>query len=91
MAIKMESNDWTDRVFLNREGYSCDHPSVILMRLCDQEATNDPYSWRGGTRTMPTAHDHIIKNFDELRNGQVIDVRCILGEQLVPATPEIVR
>jgi hypothetical protein len=44
----------------------------------------DPYSWAGGARTMPTAHDYITKNFDTLKSGAVIDVEFITGETNTP-------
>ena len=40
-----------------------------------------PHNWRG--RTMVTAHDHIIKNWNQLEDGDVIDVEFILGETRV--------
>jgi hypothetical protein len=66
-----------------RSGYPQDGSSIMLMCLSDGRATNDPYSWpdRGmGMRTMGTAHDWIIDHYDELSDGDVVDVQVILGE-----------
>lgn len=46
-----------------------------------RESSADPYFWGG--RTMPAAHHYIAERFNDLRDGDVVDVRFILGE-----TPE---
>ena len=61
-----------------RSGYPENGSGIVLMRLSDQEATVDPYAWGG--RTMPTAHHYVYEHFDELEDGQVLDVRVVLGE-----------
>jgi hypothetical protein len=61
------------------------------MDLNDQDATNDPYSWgirNKGPRTFPVAHNWIIDHFDEISDGDVIDVEFILGETKQPKTTE---
>ena len=87
-----ERNDLAEYRFLRREGYPPDGSSITLMRLSDQKATNDPYEWTSltrDTRTMPHAHDYIIRNWDAIESGQVLDVRVILGEAEKPAHAEI--
>lgn len=59
---------------------------VVLMRLHDQRAAADPHEWGG--RTMPTAHEWLIQHFDEVSDGQVIDVEYILGETPEPKPPD---
>lgn len=84
--------DPTEARFLKREGYPEDGSSVMLMRLSDGKATNDPYEWGGlglGPRTMPNAHSYIIQNYDSLAHGQVVDVQVILGETATPKPAEI--
>lgn len=75
-----------ERYLLRRSGYPAD-PSDACVVLCrmeaggvDRNATYDPYAWGGGTRTFIVAHEYIIKHFDELTSGDVIDVEFILGE-----------
>ena len=80
---------YTARLYLLRRcGYACDgRPNVLLMRLDGSGmATNDPYEWGG--RTWPNAHRYIIEHWNELRDGDVIDVRFILGETPEPCTSE---
>ncbi len=94
--VAMECNGrWKDTVaywFLHyRSGYPEDGSSIMLMCLEDGRATNDPYEWgsRGmGLRTMPNAHNYIIEHWDELKEGDVVDVQFILGETTVAKKSE---
>ena len=61
-----------------RSGYPENGSGIVLMRLSDQKATVDPYEWGG--RTMPAAHHYVCEHFDELEDGQVLDVRVVLRE-----------
>jgi len=74
-------DDNSQRYLMRRCGYSCDGtPNVILTRLDgDGMATNDPYAWRG-SHTYANAHHFILDHWDELKDGDVIDVEFILGE-----------
>jgi len=68
------------RYFLRRCGYPEVAPyAILLTRLTGNgRATADPYEW--GDRTFTVAHNYICEHFDELRDGDVIDVEFILGE-----------
>lgn len=78
------------RYLLRRCGYPCDgRPNVILTRLDGNgQATNDPYAWGGGSRTMQTAHHYIIDNWETLKDGDVVDVSFILKETKAPKVSE---
>lgn len=89
LAIQMDPAGPIEEHFLWHCGYPRDSLGVVLMRLSDQQATSDPYGWRGDGRTMPAAHSWIIDQFDQLVAGQVVDVRVILGEADTPAPAEI--
>jgi len=84
LAIQMQAVNSIQAYYIHyRCGYPRDGGSIMLMRLQDGRATNDPFEWESlglGPRTMPVAHDHIIKNFAKLQDGDVIDVEFILGE-----------
>ena len=78
---------------MRRCGYPCDgQPNIILTRLDGDEthqgdqATNDPYARSG--RTWPVAHHWIIDHWDELNDGDVVDVEFALGEVLKPKISE---
>lgn len=54
-------------------------PCVYLIKLAIEQCACDPYSWGSGSRTMTVAHEYIQEHWDELRDGQVVDVEFILG------------
>ena len=82
-------DDGSQRWLMRRCGYPCDgRPNIILTRLDGGgHATNDPYDW-GGSRTYANAHNYIIEHWDELRDGDVVDVEFILGEKPVKKVSE---
>ena len=88
LAVDMNPSDDEQRYLLRRCGYACDgRPNVILTRLDGSgKATNDPYEWGG--RTYPVAHNYIIEHWDELKDGDVVDVSFILGESDKPKVSE---
>lgn len=57
-------------------------PLVIMTKLDakNEPANYSPYGWLLGSRTFPVAHSFIENNWDELKDGDVIDVEFILGE-----------
>ena len=95
IAVKMLPHCEPERYLLRRAGFNFADPSVIVCRMeasgVDRNATYDPYSWGGGSRTMTVAHDHIQKNFDALNSGDVIDVEFILNETQKPKVSERVE
>ena len=77
------------RYLLRRCGYPCDgRPNILMTRLAADGAPvwNDPYAWRG--RTFPVAHLYIIGHWEELADGDVVDVSFILGETAEPKRSE---
>ena len=81
LAVDMNPSDEAERYLLRRCGYPCDQePNIIITRLDGNgKATNDPYEWDG--RTYPVAHHWIIEHWNQLSNGDVVDVEFILGEK----------
>lgn len=74
------------RYLLSRAGYGNEPVCIIVGRLRGGTVSYDLYSW--GDRTMATAHDYINKHFNELKDGDVIDVEFILGETTTKKTSE---
>jgi hypothetical protein len=76
---------------LAKAGYGLTGSSecVVVGKLIGEECQYDCYSWKGGARTMPVAHNYIQKNFDTLKSGEVIDVEFILGETTTKKQSEI--
>ena len=96
LAMRMEPADEVEEAFNRRVGYPSN--SIVLMLYSGQQATSDPYDWGKfgyGGRTVPNVHHYLYnlthEKFDNLKNGQVIDVRVILEEQEEPARAEIWR
>ena len=85
LAIRTEADGPVEAAFLGREGHPRD--GVIMVRLADGRGCVDPYDW--GDRTHAVAHAYIIDAFEHLLDGQVVDVRVILGEAATPAAPEV--
>lgn len=75
---------------LRRAGYSCDptQPIVIFGYLRGGTCYYSPYDWGNGSRTMQAAHHYIAKHFDELKDGDVVDVEFISGEAESPKISE---
>ena len=89
LAIRMLAGNETQAYYLhNRCGYPRDGHSIMLMMLSDGKATNDPYEWQSGARTLPLAHLWIIDHFSELSDGDVVDVQFISGETKRPKISE---
>ena len=88
LAVDMNAENESQRYLLRRCGYPCDgHPNIILTNLNGSgKATNDPYEWGG--RTYLVAHNYIIDHWDELEDGDVVDVSFILGESKEPKVSE---
>ena len=88
LAVNMNPVGEHQRYLLRRCGYPCDgRANVILTRLDGNgKATNDPYEWGG--RTWPVAHTYIIEHWEELNDGDVVDVSFILGETEKPKVSE---
>ena len=63
---------------LNNSGIWSHNDIVILTHLDRNKSSMDPYEWND--RTMKTAHDYIVKNWEFINNSDVIDVEYILGE-----------
>lgn len=77
IAIRMVAANEAQRYLMARVGFQGE--GVVLMRLNDQGASSDPYAW-DNARTMPTAHEWLLAHFDEVSDGEVVDVEFILGE-----------
>lgn len=88
LAIQMVADNAIAAYYIHeRTGHPRDGTSIVLMRLNDMSAANDPYEW-SNSRTMGNAHHHICENFDSLSDGDVVDVSFILGETPQPKKSE---
>lgn len=87
IAIKMMPDGETaesrmpQRYLLRRCGYACDERNDVIFTRMDggsTKAPSDPYEWKD--RTMHVAHLHVVEKWDDLKDGDVIDVEFILKE-----------
>lgn len=78
MATLVEADNEEQRWLLARVGFvPTSYRHVILTRLSDQESHADHHDW---SRTLRVAHSHIREHFDDLADGDVVDVEHVLGE-----------
>lgn len=92
LAVDMNAPEKDQHYLLRRCGYPIDgRPNILLTRLDGSggRASNDPYYW--GDRTWAVAHNHIIDNWEQLRDGDVVDVSFILGETARKKTSEMIE
>lgn len=77
------------RYLLKADGYSGSQhePCIIMIDHQCRDANYDPYDWKN-PRTMGTAHQWIQGNWEEIKDGDVIDVEFILGETTVKKISE---
>lgn len=81
MAVQVSGADgW----LMRRAGF--EQPMVYLVALATERACYDPYNW--GNRTMANAHHWIAEHWDEVKDGDVVDVEYILGEVNQPKISE---
>lgn len=92
LAFRMKGSTPVERHYIHgHAGYPEDGSSIMLMRLSDGKATSDLYEWSAlgmGSCTMQNAHHFIEQHFDELADGEVVDVEYIRGETKSPKKPE---
>lgn len=79
-AALCEASNSGQHYLLRRAGYGPDSPRLVLFGYLEGRGHcyYDPYNW--GDRTKQTAHLYIQDHWDELKDGDVIDVEFILGE-----------
>lgn len=90
LAVNMVAGNPAQARLLAHAGYSLDGlPNIALTDLAanGRPTWNDPYAWSG--RTFPAAHHYIINNWNEIKDGDVIDVEFILGETTEKKTSEV--
>lgn len=90
MCIKLEPGNVADGYLLAMTGYGIraeKQSQVILMGKLstgDLKCTSSDHAGYPTVRTLPMAHHHIQKHWEELTSGDVIDVEFILGEVAEP-------
>src|SRR5262245_5099695 len=83
ICIKPIPVNEAQRYLLRRDGYRGDQDEgcVIYIDAQCRNVAYDPYDWPSNPRTHRVAHNYITEHWNELRDGDVIDVEYILGER----------
>jgi hypothetical protein len=78
------------RYLLRRAGFACDgHPIIVFTYMhAKGHAYYDPYDWPSNPRTMRVAHNYVAEHWEELEDGDVVDVEFILKETTEPKKSE---
>lgn len=71
---------------LSRCGFRDGRAVIVGYLDGERNSSADPYHW--GCRTMGNAHQYITEHFDEMSNGDVVDVCVILGERDQPVVSD---
>jgi hypothetical protein len=87
VAFAIRTNNESEKYLLRRVGYPDNVDVIVVFRLDTHESRVYPYDW-GGSRTMTVAHDYIVRNWEKVRAGDVVDVEYILGLSPQPKKPE---
>lgn len=93
LAVHLEPELEADRFLLAHAGYGTTPQAqakyIYLIQITggNGQATCDPYDW-AHRRTYIQAHQHIIKNWNSLNSGDVIDIEFTLGETKEPKKSE---
>lgn len=90
ICIRPVPDNEAQRYLLRRDGYRGDatEQCVILIDAQCRGVAYDPYDWVTGGRTKRVAHDWISRNWQGIRDGDVIDVEWILGESATKKVSE---
>jgi hypothetical protein len=90
ICIRPVPDNEGQRYLLRRDGYRGDaseHCIIVIKAQC-RGVSYDPCNWPNDTRTMPNAHGYIKRHWEELKDGDVIDVEYITGETSEPKVSE---
>jgi hypothetical protein len=87
LAIKPIAENEAQRAILRHAGYGDGTDYVVLVGAHDWEGGYNPARQRGHTRQV--AHHWIKTHFDELKDGDIVDVEFILGKRAAPKETEI--
>jgi hypothetical protein len=94
LAIRLGSQNEAERFLLSRAGYGpspAGHGKYILLADITGgggEIHCDIYDWGQNPRTKIRVHDWLIRHWNDIKSGDVIDVEFILGETMAPKQPE---
>lgn len=86
VCIKLSPSNIEERYLIAMAGYGLQPKKqseyILMGKLNELNFQDSPFGHPGFpiVRTMGMAHQHVQKNWDELKSGDVIDVEFIMGE-----------
>lgn len=90
ICVKLNAVNEAERYLLAMTGYGLQTKKqseyILMGRLRDGQLQPTPFDHEGypSVRTLGAAHQHILKHWDELESGTVIDIEYIKGETEAP-------
>jgi hypothetical protein len=78
-AFKINPKNIPSIKIVRRAGFGPQKPYIMLGRLDSNLCTYSPYE-HNSPRTMKVAHLYIIREWDSIKSGDIIDIEFILGE-----------
>lgn len=91
ICIRPVAENESQLYLLRRDGYRGDASECCIIMIDAQcrGVAYDCYDWKD-RRTKGTAHNFIAEHWQELKDGDVVDVQFILGETEKPKISESV-
>jgi hypothetical protein len=88
VAVEVPAGPSRERAILRRAGWNEDR-GIYMFHLGENMGgvTYDPYEWCD--RTRKAVHIYIRERWDDLQDGDLLDVRVILGETTEPCETEM--
>lgn len=91
MAISIDPDNEQQRAIIRHAGFSDRFDAIIMLDMHSCEGSYDPFKQPNYGRTRRDAHLWIREHFEELKDGDVVDVQFILGETGKKKEAEIQR
>lgn len=89
IATEMRSEDPIESKNLWKMGFTPSGDRFVFVCRVDPGSGNyDPFRWNSAARTMREAHKVIVRKWDELKSGDVVDVEYELGETASKKEPQ---
>lgn len=89
IPVMVTSFTGSDHPLIRYAGFDPGACAIVLCKLVNCIAHYDPYDWPDNPRTMREAHLAIEKQWESLKDGDVIDVEFELGETTVKKEPSV--
>lgn len=75
-----------DNLMTKRAGFGAER-RILVYKLQTDEFASQPHIWLSNP-WMHSVHQYILEHWTEIRDGGLIDMRVIRGEETIPVTSE---